>query len=159
MGLEIERKFLVTGTSYKIDAKAKLFIRQGFLNDDPLRAVRVRITDEKASITIKGRSRGTVRAEFEYPVPIDDAELMLNEICMVPLIMKNRYIVKYLDTTWEVDEFLGENKGLVIAEVELDSEDAPLALPEWVGEEVTDDPRFYNVNLVTHPYTTWNSVE
>jgi adenylate cyclase len=154
MGLEIERKFLVKDSSYKKDAK-KIFIRQGFLNDDMNRLVRIRIAGEKAFITIKGPSEGMVRREFEYTILKEDAEIMIRDMCIPPLLIKNRFMVDFEGMTWEIDEFLGENEGLVVAEVEIPSTDYNLKLPPWVGVEVTGQTRYYNASLVKNPYKLW----
>ncbi len=153
MPLEIERKFLVLNESYKVNAQKRLF-RQGYLSSHPLRVVRIRIADEVATLTIKGPSTGTTCQEFEYPLPLSEAEELL-ELCERPIIEKYRYLVDHQGMRWEVDEFLGDNQGLVIAEIELPHEEAPFVKPDWAGEEVTGDPRYYNARLMHHPYTTW----
>ena len=119
------------------------------------RTVRVRTISDKAYLTIKGITVGASRTEFEYEIPVMDAEEMLDNLCEKPLIEKNRYMVEVGALTWEVDEFFGENEGLIIAEIELQSEDQPFDMPDWVTEEVTADPRYYNANLINHPYTRW----
>jgi adenylate cyclase len=154
MGLEIERKFLVKDSSYKKGAK-KIFIRQGFLNDDLSRLVRIRITGEKAFITIKGPSEGMVRREFEYSILKEDAEVMIRDMCIPPPLIKNRFMVEFTGLTWEIDEFLGENEGLVVAEVEIPRTDYELIIPPWVGVEVTGQTRYYNASLVKFPYKSW----
>jgi len=154
MGTEIERKFLVREQSYKTGASVKE-IRQGFLNDDAERVVRIRIEHDEAMITVKGITRGVSRDEFEYSIPMEDAAFMIEKICLRPVIIKTRYTLTSGGMTWEIDEFHGENEGLVVAEVELPSAGFPLVPPEWVGEEVTGDERFYNSNLVSNPYRTW----
>ena len=156
MGQEIERKFLVRNEKYKEISSRKL-IKQGFLNLGPLSVVRVRIIDTSAWITIKGESEGIVRAEFEYEIPLADAKYMLINLCHQPIIEKVRYQLKYRDHIWEIDEFTGENEGLVIAEVELKSQNEKLELPEWVGPEVTKDNRYYNNNLIVNPYLSWKT--
>jgi adenylate cyclase len=156
VGVEIERKFLVKGDSWRAGATGTRY-RQGYLSNDKQRNVRVRIGGGKAFLTVKGISRGASRDEFEYEVPIPDAEALLN-LCLRPLIEKVRYRVEFGGMTWEIDEFEGDNRGLVLAEVELPSEDHPLALPPWADQEVTHDPRYFNSSLVSHPYTTWPAV-
>ena len=153
MGKEIERKFLITGDGWR-SGQASL-LRQGYLSTDKHRTVRVRVSGESAFLTIKGLTRGATRREFEYPIPVDDANEMLDEVCKPPLIEKRRYVVRRDGVTWEIDEFLGENEGLVVAEVELQDEDQTFGRPEWLGEEVTQDPRYYNANLVQRPYSSW----
>jgi adenylate cyclase len=154
MSKEIERKFLVKNLDFKKSAE-RVLIKQGFLSTVKDRVVRVRIKGEKAYITIKGISSGTSRTEFEYKIPLPDAEIMLYELCEKPIIEKYRYLVKSNDFTWEVDEFMGENEGLIIAEIELQSEEQPFEKPDWVGHEVTDDPKYYNSNLIKNPYSLW----
>jgi CYTH domain-containing protein len=154
MGKEIERKFLVKGDVWKSLAKGTRY-RQGYLNSVKERTVRVRTVGDKGFLTIKGITTGASRAEYEYPVPVSDAEAMLNDLCEKPLIEKNRYKIEDRNLTWEVDEFFGENRGLIVAEVELESEDQSFEKPGWVGEEVTGDPRYFNANLIKHPFTKW----
>lgn len=148
MPLEIERKFLVTGTAWRTPDGQRLV--QGYLNRDKARTVRVRIAGPLAFLTIKGATTGASRAEFEYPVPLADAEALL-ALCEGPLIEKIRHRVAFGGLLWEVDEFLGHLAGLVVAEVELDREDQTVDLPPWVGAEVTHDPRYFNSNLVNRP--------
>lgn len=153
MALEIERKFLVKEGAWRNEKGTKY--RQGYLNSAKERTVRVRIIDGKGYLTIKGISRGAVREEYEYEIPRAEAEAMLNNLCEKPLIEKLRYKIKFKGLVWEVDEFFGENQGLIVAEVELESEDQTVIKPEWVGGEVTDDPKYFNANLIHHPYSRW----
>ena len=127
---------------------------QGYLNSVRERTVRVRIAGGKGYLTIKGIRVGASRPEFEYEIPVEDAEMLL-DLCEKPLIEKNRYRVVEGDFTWEIDEFFGENRGLVIAEIELEHEDQEFSIPDWIGKEVTDDPRYYNASLIKNPYKTW----
>ena len=152
MAVEIERKFLVVGDAWR--AAPAEFYSQGYLNRDKLRTVRVRIAGEEAFLTIKGESVGARRAEFEYPIPLWDARELLS-LCEQPLIEKNRRKILYEGFIWDVDEFLGENLGLVVAEIELPAEDAHFECPEWVGEEVTADARYFNSNLSRMPFSSW----
>lgn len=152
MPIEIERKFLVTGRGWA-DAVPTHY-RQGYLNRDKNRTVRVRRAGDQAFITVKGISTGATRQEFEYSIPVADAEAML-ELCDQPLVEKNRRKIMHAGVCWEIDEFLGVNAGLVIAEVELETETQTIDLPAWVGREVTDDPRYFNSNLVNEPFSTW----
>lgn len=152
MGIEIERKFCVVGTDWKTSAGVRL--SQGYLNRDKARTVRVRIAGDAAFLTVKGISQGATRAEFEYAIPLDDARQLL-ALCDGPLIDKTRYVIAHQGTTWEVDEFWGDNAGLVVAEVELQSEDQPFARPPWLGAEVTHDARYFNSSLASHPYCQW----
>jgi CYTH domain-containing protein len=156
MPIEIERKFLVTDTQWRQAPGTR--IRQGFLNRDKQRTVRVRMSGAKAYLTIKGVSRGAARLEFEYEIPTADAEALL-ELCDGPLVQKIRHTLEYKGFTWEVDEFLEENAGLIVAEIELPAEDQPFERPTWLGREVTHDPRYYNANLAAHPYREWRDEE
>ena len=154
MPLEVERKFLVTGDEWR---KAEGTVqRQGYLSTQPERTVRVRIEGDKATLTIKGLTRGATRSEYEYDIPPGEAAELLR-LCEPPLIEKVRRRLEHDGLVWEVDEFLGDNQGLVVAEIELDREDRPFAKPSWVGEEVTHDPRFYSANLVENPFTKWQN--
>jgi len=153
MGVEIERKFLVNGTAWKQSAGVPY--RQGYLNRDKHRTVRVRVAGDQAFLTIKGVSVGATRAEFEYPIPVADAESLL-ALCDGPVIDKVRYVLQHAGTTWEVDEFAGDNAGLVVAEVELTHEDQVFARPDWLGEEVTQDARYFNSSLASYPYCQWS---
>ena len=154
MGEEVERKFLVIGDGWRKNARGVAY-RQGFLSTDPERTVRVRIAGTRGSITVKGRTVGARRAEFEYEIPWTDAREMLDTLCKRPLIEKVRYTLLVGSQTWEIDVFEGDNEGLVIAEIELASEEEAFEHPEWIGDEVTDDPRYFNSNLVAKPYRTW----
>jgi adenylate cyclase len=156
MPREIERKFLVAGESWRAGAHGVLY-RQGYLGagDRAACTVRVRVAGERAWLTIKGPSAGGARDEYEYPVPVADAEEMLSRLCTGGRVEKLRHRVPYAGRTWEVDEFTGENAPLVVAEVELDSVDAEVSLPPWVGREVTEDPRYTNAALALRPYSRW----
>lgn len=155
MTLEIERKFLVTPGAWRPEPGRGVRLRQGYLSDDPARTVRVRVAGDLGLITVKGITRGISRLEFEFPIPIAEAEQLLNQLCAHPLIEKLRYRESYGGWTWDIDVFEGENAGLVVAEVELPSLLATVALPSWVGREVSDDPRYFNSNLARHPFTGW----
>lgn len=154
MGTEIERKFLVKDDTFKQMAKGTKY-RQGYLNSTKERVVRVRTIDDKGFLTVKGITTGATRVEYEYEIPAKDADAMLDELCEKPIIEKNRYKIQSASLVWEIDEFFGENDGLVVAEVELESEGQAFKKPGWVGEEVTGDPRYFNSNLIQHPYTRW----
>ncbi len=154
MATEIERKFLVTDDRWKADASGRRY-RQGYLATDSERVVRVRSVDAEAFLTIKGKVHGYSRLEFEYAIPVDDARTMLERLCHQPIIDKTRYRVPAGAHVWEVDEFHGENAGLVIAEIELEREGEPFERPPWLGAEVSMDPRYFNANLVAHPYQRW----
>ena len=152
MPLEIERKFLVKGDEWKTDNG--MHIVQGYLNNDRERTVRVRISGAKAFLTIKGVSTGATRAEFEYEIPVVDAEQLLR-LCEGPLIEKTRHEVAFAGMTWEVDEFQGANEGLVVAEIELETAGQTFVQPPWVGPEVTADARHFNSSLAVRPYKSW----
>jgi len=159
MAVEIERKFLVRDLSV-ISGLAGTRMRQGYLSVDPERTVRVRLAGPRAYVTMKGApsDSGASRAEYEYEVPAGDAEELLDRLALRPLIEKTRYRVSAGRLVWEIDVFTGENEGLVMAEVELPSEATAVALPDWVGEEVTGDDRYYNASLVSYPYRDWHRV-
>jgi len=154
VSIEIERTFLVRGEEWKTWSKPVL-LRQGYLSSAPERVVRVRIEGDEAMLTIKGRNVGAARNEWEYPIPIKDASVLLDQLCEQPLIEKYRYRIEYRGFIWEIDEFFGENTGLVVAEIELQSEDQAFDKPDWIGDEVTHDPRYFNANLIRHPYRNW----
>ncbi|MEM7571250.1 MAG: CYTH domain-containing protein [Bacteroidota bacterium] len=154
MALEIERKFLLKNNSWRDQADPGHEIKQGYLNSTKARTVRVRLMDGQGFLTIKGQNIGTVRQEFEYPIPGADAMALLN-LCEQPIVEKTRYHVRYQGLTWEVDVFSGVNAGLEMVEVELEAVDQEVIFPDWVGEEVSSDPRYYNSNLIAHPYGSW----
>jgi len=154
MGVEIERKFLVGGDAWRTLGQATL-LRQGYLSTDAARTVRVRIDGEQAFLTIKGKSVGASRGEWEYPIPVNEAAELLDGLCQQPLVEKVRRRIAIGPHTWEVDEFLGANAGLVVAEIELASEDEAFEKPDWLGREVTGDVRYFNSNLIRQPYSQW----
>jgi CYTH domain-containing protein len=154
MATEIERKYLVVGDEWRRLGTASEF-RQGYLSTVKERTVRVRVIDEQGYLAVKGITIAATRTEFEYEIPAGDARAMLAELCEQPIVEKNRYVIDWAGLVWEVDEFLGANAGLVVAEVELEDADEQIELPEWIGEEVTADPRYFNSNLVARPYSTW----
>ena len=154
MAKEIERKFLVIGEEWKHGTSGVSY-RQGYLSTVKERTVRVRTVGDKGFLTIKGVTVGVSRSEFEYPIPTADANAMLDDLCERPLIEKTRYKVQHAGLTWEIDEFFGENRGLIVAEVELKDEQQTFDLPSWVGKEVSGDPRYFNSNLIKTPYTQW----
>ncbi|NBV15741.1 CYTH domain-containing protein [Janthinobacterium sp.] len=154
MGIEIERKFLLAGDAWRGLGQAVL-LRQGYLSSARERVVRVRIEGEQAMLTIKGANVGASRGEWEYPIPLADAVELLDGLCEQPLIEKVRHRIEHAGMVWEVDEFLGANAGLVVAEIELASEDQLFEKPEWVGAEVSGDARYYNANLIRHPFSQW----
>ena len=155
MGLEIERKFLVNHEKWAVAEKPKAeFYRQGYLLTDPNKTIRIRATATKGFMTIKGKSEGATRAEFEYEIPKEEA-IQLLDMFAVSDLTKYRYKVIFAEKLWEVDVFLDENEGLIVAEIELSSEDESFELPEWAAEEVTGEKKYYNSNLSTLPFSKW----
>lgn len=154
MGIEIERKFLLASDAWRGLGQSVL-LRQGYLSSARERVVRVRIEGEQAMLTIKGANVGATRGEWEYPIPLADAAELLDGLCEQPLIEKTRHRIEHAGMVWEVDEFLGANAGLVVAEIELASEDQPFDKPDWIGAEVSGDARYYNANLIRHPFSQW----
>jgi adenylate cyclase len=154
MGIEIEKKFLLKGGEWK-QLAVGIAYRQGYLNSVKERTVRVRTINDNGFLTIKGVSVGATRLEYEYEIPLEDAQALLDELCEKPLIEKNRYKADFGGFIWEIDEFFGENDGLIVAEIELESEDQSFDKPQWVGEEVTGDTRYFNSNLIKNPYSQW----
>lgn len=154
MGTEIERKFLVNVAAWTPQG-AGLRYTQGYLSTDKERVVRVRIEGERAKLTIKGITQGLSRAEFEYELPMADARQLLDHLCHRPLIDKHRHVEWHAGKRWEIDVFHAENEGLVVAELELGSEEETFESPPWVGDEVSHDPRYFNANLQKHPYRDW----
>ncbi|MDQ1918727.1 CYTH domain-containing protein [Massilia pseudoviolaceinigra] len=154
MGVEIERKFLLAGDAWRALGEPVL-LRQGYLSTNPDRTVRVRIEGDSATMTIKGRNEGATRGEWEYPIPLADANELLDRLCEQPIIEKYRRRITFAGNVWEVDEFLGANAGLMFAEIELASEDQQFDKPDWIGEEVTHDRRYFNSSLIALPYSAW----
>lgn len=163
MAREIERKFLVKGRDWEKLAVSKTHFAQGYLNDiqhpGSKSSIRIRIEGDRANINIKSLEIGLSRDEYEYPVDLDDAQKMLTTLSVGPVIEKVRYIVKNGQHNWEIDEFLGDNEGLIVAEVELESEEDDLAIPDWIGQEVTDLTRYYNISLSQRPFKQWSEDE
>lgn len=155
MGLEIERKFLVNNNLWQRLDNGVLY-RQGYIYTYNGNTVRVRIAGNQGYLTLKSKTKGCVRSEFEYEIPLQEAGEMLDLLCDRPLIEKIRYKEKIGELTWEIDYFLGENKGLILAEVELENENQKVILPEWIGEEVTQYARYYNSNLAKNSYSKWS---
>jgi adenylate cyclase len=165
MGIEIERKFRVVGNGWRAAAERVQPMAQGYLNDlaavedgTQKASVRVRIEGGQAFLNLKSRQAGHTRQEFEYPVPVEDARQLL-ALCSGGLVEKRRHYVRHAGHLWEVDEFLGDNAGLVVAEIELDSADEAFATPDWLGAEVTDTLRYYNLALAQRPYAQWSAGE
>jgi len=158
MAKETERRFLVKSDEWRSSANGGVHYLQGYLTTDPERNVRIRIGDDAASLTIKGAADGFTRPEFEYSVPLNDAE-DIKKLCLEPILEKTRYTIQCNGLTWEVDEYDGENKGLVLAEVETHSDAAVKHVPTWVGEDISSDERYQNINLVEHPFSRWSDKE
>jgi len=156
LGIEIERKYLVKSDEWKLLGKKKYY-QQGYLLIDRSRTLRIRIIDNFGFLTIKGSSIGISRSEFEYKIPVDDAKFMLENLCEKPLIEKYRSKIKLDEITWEVDEFIGENEGLIVAEVELKNKNQKFNIPDWIGEEVTGNSKYNNSYLVRHPFKKWEN--
>ncbi len=153
MAIEIERKFLLKNNNWLEAAEGQVLI-QGYLSLDKERTVRIRVVGDKAFLTIKGVTVNTTRKEFEYEIPLNDGMKML-ELCHRPIIEKTRYNIDFDGHTWEIDVFEGENKGLVVAEIELSDENESFTMPEWIGLEVSNDSRYYNANLIQNPFRNW----
>ncbi len=156
MATEIERKFLILNQDWQEHVEAEVHIAQGYLASNEFSSTRIRIQDDKANINIKSATLGISRTEFEYVIPVDDAQQMINDLCVKPVIEKTRYFVRHNKHTWEIDVFSGDNEGLIVAEIELSSTDEAFETPSWIGEEVSNDARYYNVCLVKNPYKTWS---
>lgn len=154
MGTEIERKYLVNSNEWKLLGK-RIFYLQGYLLSDKNRTIRIRTIEDRGFITIKSSTKGISRNEFEYEIPVEDARVILETLCEKPFIKKYRTKIKLNDLIWEVDEFLDENDGLVIAEVELKNENQKIDIPDWIGEEVTGDMKYFNSMLTKNPFTKW----
>lgn len=153
--LEIERKFLLLDESWRLDVREEIPMRQGYLNLEKTCSVRVRISGNQATLSVKGATLGAVRLEFEYPIPLEQAHAMLDGLAVGPLIEKTRYLAPIGAHTFEIDVFFGDNEGLVVAEIELSDPDELFVRPAWLGEEVTEDPRYYNTSLSRTPYKRW----
>jgi len=154
MAKEIEKKFLVKGDQWRELAEGTIY-RQGYLSTEKERVVRVRTIGNTGYLTIKGITVGASRLEYEYEISVSDSNEMLDQLCLKPLIEKKRYKIEFAGLIWEIDEYSGDNQGLIVAEVELESEDQEISMPGWIGKEVTSDPRYFNSNLTKHPFTQW----
>ncbi|WP_428357048.1 CYTH domain-containing protein [Methyloprofundus sp.] len=155
MAIEIERKFLLANDNWRPLVSKSIVYRQGYLNSDEHSSVRVRVSDDTAKLNIKSATIGATRQEYEYDIPAEDAHELLSTLCQKPLVEKTRHIVVIKQHTWEIDEFSGENQGLIVAEIELSQEDEAFEKFDWVGQEVTEDVRYYNNQLAKQPYTSW----
>jgi adenylate cyclase len=155
MATEIERKFLITNDSWRKEADEGIYMVQGYMGSNEKSSIRIRINGDTANLNIKSKTIGIQRSEFDYPIPVDEAKDILETLCDKPYVEKTRYHVIHDDKKWEIDVFSGDNDGLIVAELELESTDEEFSMPDWAGEDVSDDPRYYNVCLVTHPYKDW----
>ncbi len=155
MAIEIERKFLLTNQNWRALVSKSIYYRQGYLHSDAHSSVRIRVSDDSAKINIKSATIGAQRQEYEYDIPLQDAQELLDSLCHKPLVEKTRHIVVHRQHTWEIDEFAGDNQGLIVAEIELSTPDETFEKLDWLGEEVTEDIRYYNNQLVKHPYKNW----
>jgi adenylate cyclase len=155
MPTEIERKFLLTNDNWRKDADEGTHIIQAYMGSNEKSSVRIRIHADQANINIKSKTLGIERSEYEYAIPLDEANEMLEQLCDKPYIDKTRYHVMHEGHEWEIDVFVGENKGLIVAEIELTSMEEEFSLPEWAGKEVSDEPRYYNICLISNPYKNW----
>jgi len=155
MPVEIERKFLLANDDWRDEVARSSRIRQGYLGKLDKASVRIRVAGDSANINVKSATLGMRRMEYEYEIPLGEAEEMLDQLCEQPQVDKTRFIVERGAHVWEIDEFYADNTGLIVAEVELNSETEVFEKPAWLGEEVTEDPRYYNVNLIKHPFKNW----
>jgi len=155
MPLEIERKFLLRSDAWRSESRSRVLMRQGYLSSGSRCSIRARIAGDRAWLNLKAKRSGMTRLEYEYSIPVEEANEILDELCDGPLIEKYRHEVALGGHVWEIDEFLGSNAGLIVAEIELDSEAETFARPAWLGDEVTTDERYYNFNLAKHPFTLW----
>lgn len=155
MATEIEHKFLLKNDNWREKVSYRAIYKQGYLTSQPTSSIRVRISDKQAWLNIKSATIGTQRSEYEYEIPLCDAEEILENLCLKPVIEKIRYFIKHESHLWEIDEFAGENAGLIVAEIELNSQDEAFEKPDWLGKEVTQDVRYYNNNLAKFPYSQW----
>jgi adenylate cyclase len=155
MATEIERKYLIANDGWRDQADEGIQITQGYMGGNDKSSIRIRINGDSANLNIKSKTLGMQRSEYEYAIPLEDAREILATLCDRPYIDKKRFHVVHEGHRWEVDVFAGENEGLIVAELELNSPDEAFTLPDWIGKEVTEDPRYYNICLVTHPYKDW----
>lgn len=157
MATEIERKFLVTGDGWRAQAANQKTMMQGYFGGGGKASVRIRISGETANLNIKSATLGVMRKEYEISIPVEDAREMIEQLCEKPLIKKTRYYIPLGKHTWEVDEFAGDNEGLIVAEIELSDENEQFERPDWLGKEVSEDTRYYNVCLIKNPFKNWRN--
>ena len=156
MAIEIEHKFLLANEDWRNYVIRSVYYKQGYLGGNENNSIRVRVSDEYAWLNLKSAVAGAQRLEFEYEIPLNDADIMLEQLCFKPYIEKYRHFVQHAEHLWEIDEFLGDNAGLIVAEIELSQLGESFVKPDWLGQEVTDDLRYYNNNLTKYPYKDWN---
>lgn len=156
MAVEIEHKFLVRDERWRREVERSVRMRQGYLTSDARCSVRVRVAGDQGYLNVKSGTLGIQRSEYEYPIPLAEAEEILDTLCEQPLLEKTRHFVRFGGHLWEIDEFEGDNAGLIVAEVELSRIDEPFDLPDWLGADVSHDIRYYNSQLARHPYRTWS---
>ena len=156
MAVEIEHKFLVRDERWRREVERSVRMRQGYLTSDARCSVRVRVAGDQGHLNVKSGTLGIQRSEYEYPIPLAEAEEILDTLCEQPLLEKTRHFVRFGGHLWEIDEFEGDNAGLIVAEVELSRTDEPFDRPDWLGEDVSHDIRYYNSQLARHPYRTWS---
>ncbi len=159
MPIEIERKFLLLNESWRLEADAGITMRQGYLSNNSKSSIRVRISGEQANLNIKSSTPGTVRSEYEYSIPVTEAEELLDHLCHESIVEKIRYHVEFSGFIWEIDVFSGANSGLLVAEIELSEIDQDFPKPAWLGREVSDEIRYYNSHLAGYPYSQWSEKE
>ena len=155
MATEIEHKFLIINDNWRKDADEGITMVQGYMGSNEKSSIRIRINGDLANLNIKSKTIGIQRSEYDYPIPVDEAKEILESLCDRPFIEKTRFHVMHDGHKWEIDVFAGENEGLIVAELEVNSVNEDFSLPQWLGDEVSDDPRYYNICLVTHPYKDW----
>jgi adenylate cyclase len=155
MATEIEHKFLITNDKWRDNADEGTYLVQGYMGSNEKSSIRIRINGDSANLNIKSKTIGIQRSEYDYPIPVGEAKEILESLCEKPFIEKTRFQVMHDGHEWEIDVFAGDNEGLIVAEIELNSTDEEFSRPDWVGEDVSDDPRYYNICLVTHPYKDW----
>ena len=156
MAIEIEHKFLLANEDWRNYVIRSVYYKQGYLGGNENNSIRVRVSDEYAWLNLKSAVAGAQRLEFEYEIPLNDADIILEQLCFKPYIEKYRHFVQHAEHLWEIDEFLGDNAGLIVAEIELSQLGESFVKPDWLGQEVTDDLRYYNNNLTKYPYKDWN---
>jgi adenylate cyclase len=157
MAIEVEHKFLLANDDWRNAVTRSVDYRQGYLSSTAASSIRVRISDNQAWLNIKSATIGNWRNEYEYEIPLQDATEIIDNLCRKPLIEKTRHFVEHAQHCWEIDEFKGANEGLIVAEIELSATDEKFTKPPWIGQEVTDDSRYYNNNLSSQPFSTWDN--